>query len=728
MEDTKAMENSSLSQISAIKLDGAGTYLAWSRACLLFIKSRKMLGYITGDKKPPNVSDTTYAQWDSENSLVMTWLLNTMHSRISKQYLLLDTAEKIWNSAKRTYSRKGNDAQIFEIRNKIHGTKQGELTITEYYSELSGLWQEIDYYQDLQAHCTEDAVLFQKLVEKERVYDFLVGLNPEYDQIRVQVLGKIPFPSHEDAYSHVQQEESRRGVMLYQAPIEKSGLAASHDQPKIIPSDKDHVHCEYCGKPRHTKETCWKLHGRPTRGRGGKRINSSRAQANVAETVETSKETGSGEILSSEEIQHLRRLITKLDSSTIATSNHVQSGTAFTASLNSWVIDSCANRHMTGSTKNLQNYSSCLKEENVRIADGSLTSVSGTGSIICTPDIKLSSVLHIPDFPVNLLSVSSITKDLNCKIVFFPDRCVFQDLETGKRIGSGRLHDGLYMFDGTKDSGQAFFGDNKDVNLEILQWHRRLGHPSFFVLKKLYLSLFLRTQQESLFCDACEYAKHTRNSYPLNNNKSTIPFMTIHSDVWGPTQTPSLSGSRWFVTFIDCCTRMTWVYLLKAKSEVFSCFQLFHKMICTQFDTKIKILRTDNGTEYMNKNFDAYLESNGIIHQTSCPYTSAQNGVAERKNRHLLEVARSLMFTMNLPKPYWGDAILVAAYLINRMPLKTLDFQSPLEALKGKNEYIVPPKVFGCVCFVHTKNAGKLDPRALKCVFIGYSPTQKGYK
>ena len=91
-------------------------------------------------------------------------------------------------------------------------------------------------------------------------------------------------------------------------------------------------------------------------------------------------------------------------------------------------------------------------------------------------------------------------------------------------------------------------------------------------------------------------------------------------------------------------------------------------------------------------------------------------------------MARSLMFTMNLPKPYWGDAILVAAYLINRMPLKTLDFQSPLEALKGKNEYIVPSKVFGCVCFVHTKNAGKLDPRALKCVFIGYSPTQKGYK
>ena len=256
MGDSKAIDNISLSQISAVKLDGAGTYLAWSRACLLFIKSRKLLSYITGDKKPPNVSDAAYAQWDSENSLVMTWFLNTMHPRISKQYLLLDTAEKIWNSTKRTYSRKGNDAQIFEIRNKIHGTKQGELTITDYYSELSGLWQEIDYYQDLQAHCIEDAVLFQKLVEKERVYDFLAGLNPEDDQISVQVLGKIPFPSLEDAYSHVQQEESRRGVMLYSTPTEKSGLTVSQEQPKATTSDKDHLQCDYCGKPRHTKETC----------------------------------------------------------------------------------------------------------------------------------------------------------------------------------------------------------------------------------------------------------------------------------------------------------------------------------------------------------------------------------------------------------------------------------------------------------------------------------------
>jgi hypothetical protein len=167
---------------------------------------------------------------------------------------------------------------------------------------------------------------------------------------------------------------------------------------------------------------------------------------------------------------------------------------------------------------------------------------------------------------------------------------------------------------------------------------------------------------------------------------------------------------------------------MKTKSEVFSCFQSFHKMICTQFDARVKVLRTDNGTEYLESGFQAYLGSRGIIHQTSCVYTSEQNGVAERKHRHLLEVARSLLFTMNLPKPYWGDAVLAAAYLINRMPLKTLNFKSPLEVLLGTTSYTVPPKIFGCVCFVHKRNAGKLEPRSLKCVFVGYSGTKKGYK
>jgi transposase InsO family protein len=111
---------------------------------------------------------------------------------------------------------------------------------------------------------------------------------------------------------------------------------------------------------------------------------------------------------------------------------------------------------------------------------------------------------------------------------------------------------------------------------------------------------------------------------------------------------------------------MTWIYMMKHKSEVIKCFQDFHKMVNTQFSKKIQIIRSDNGTEYINNEFEAYLSEQGIVHQTTCPVTPARNGVAERKNRHLLEVARSLM--LNVPKFLWSEAVMMAAYFINRLP------------------------------------------------------------
>jgi hypothetical protein len=153
-------------------------------------------------------------------------------------------------------------------------------------------------------------------------------------------------------------------------------------------------------------------------------------------------------------------------------------------------------------------------------------------------------------------------------------------------------------------------------------------------------------------------------------------------------------------------------------------------MIKTQYNACMKIFRTDNGTEYVNKEFDKYLSSFGIIHQTTCPGTSEQNGLAERKNRHLLEVTRCLMMAMNVPNFLWSEAVMTAAYLINRMPSRVLGYKAPIECLTGEISYVVPPKVFGCVCFVkdYRPSVSKLDPRALKCVFVGYSGKQKGYK
>jgi hypothetical protein len=153
-------------------------------------------------------------------------------------------------------------------------------------------------------------------------------------------------------------------------------------------------------------------------------------------------------------------------------------------------------------------------------------------------------------------------------------------------------------------------------------------------------------------------------------------------------------------------------------------------MVETQYEKRVKILRSDNDTKYTNKSMQDFLRSEDIIHQTTCVNTSEQNGVAERKNRHILEVTRCLLFSMNVPRYLWGEATKTVVYLINRMPLRAVEFHTPLEILTGKNAFKVPTKIFGCVCFVHNTVLGisKLDVRAHKCIFVGYSRDKKGYR
>jgi len=240
-------------------------------------------------------------------------------------------------------------------------------------------------------------------------------------------------------------------------------------------------------------------------------------------------------------------------------------------------------------------------------------------------------------------------------------------------------------------------------------WHYRLGHPNFMYLKKMFPSLFNK-RLKKFHCETCQLSKHTRSTYPLQPYKSSQPFSLIHSDVWGPSRTSNITSSRWFVTFIDNHTRVTWVFLMKEKSEVGRIFEIFHTMVQTQFQTNIKVLRTNNGREYYNSMLNSYLQKNGIIHQSSCVDTPQQNGVAERKNRHLLEVTRLLMLATNVPKQIWGEAVLSTTYLINRIPSSVLNFNTPHTVLQttyptSKILTSIPLKVFGCLAFVHN-----LDP------------------
>jgi transposase InsO family protein len=135
---------------------------------------------------------------------------------------------------------------------------------------------------------------------------------------------------------------------------------------------------------------------------------------------------------------------------------------------------------------------------------------------------------------------------------------------------------------------------------------------------------------------------------------------------------------------------------MKRKNEVFSHFQNFTNLIETQYNTKIKILRTDNRTEFINQSFSNFTKSRGIIHQTSCVYTSQQNRVSERKNHYFLEMTRTLLFQNNVPKIFWSEVVLTATYLINRLLSTNLSFKSPLNFFYNRKINLDHLRVFGC--------------------------------
>ncbi|RVW64783.1 Retrovirus-related Pol polyprotein from transposon TNT 1-94 [Vitis vinifera] len=155
----------------------------------------------------------------------------------------------------------------------------------------------------------------------------------------------------------------------------------------------------------------------------------------------------------------------------------------------------------------------------------------------------------------------------------------------------------------------------------------------------------------------------------------------------------------------------------------------FQKMVPRFFHFVVAFV--DNAREYFSAQFTSFMSHHGILHQSSCAHTPQQNGVAERKNRHLVETARTLLLHSHVPFRFWGDAVLIACYLINCMPSSVLHDQIPHSLLfPDQPLYFLPPRVFGCTCFVHilTPGQNKLSAKAMKCLFLGYSRLQKGYR
>ncbi|KAJ0778941.1 putative RNA-directed DNA polymerase [Helianthus annuus] len=281
----------------------------------------------------------------------------------------------------------------------------------------------------------------------------------------------------------------------------------------------------------------------------------------------------------------------------------------------------------------------------------------------------MQEVFHVPGVKKNLFSVSQITST-GKYVLFGPnDVLIFDKFETSSiPILQGKRTDTVYVL-----LAESAYVDKTKANQTAELWHARLSHVGFDKLELMMKNELVdglpsfEVKKETV-CVGCQYGKAHQLPYGRSSHKARVPLELIHSDVFGPVKRPSIKGLRYMVTFIDDFSRYVWLDFMKEKSEVFEKFKLFQAEAERQTGNKIQCLRSDNGGEYLAHNFDKYLREHKIRRQLTCPNTPQQNGVSERKNRHLAETCRSIIHAKNVPGRFWAEAMRTTAYVINRLP------------------------------------------------------------
>ncbi|KAJ9557546.1 hypothetical protein OSB04_012160 [Centaurea solstitialis] len=267
-------------------------------------------------------------------------------------------------------------------------------------------------------------------------------------------------------------------------------------------------------------------------------------------------------------------------------------------------------------------------------------------------------------------------------------------------------------------------------------WHRRMGHMNIKTMNLLVKNQLVRGLPPKEFtlddnCVACLKGKQHKASHKSKTiNTISAPLQLLHMDLFGPTNVMSIGKKSYCLVIIDDYSRFTWVFFLRTKDETSGLIKPFVKRVENQVNLRVKVIRSDNGTEFKNADLNSFCEEKGIERQFSAPRTPQQNGVAERRNRTLIEAARTMLADSKLPITFWAEAVNTACYVQNRVHVVKSKGKTPYELFKNKKPFIGFFVPFGCPCSIlNTKtHLGKFDSKADDGFFVGYSIQSKAVR
>lgn len=348
----------------------------------------------------------------------------------------------------------------------------------------------------------------------------------------------------------------------------------------------------------------------------------------------------------------------------------------------------------------------------------------------------LQNVYYAPKCRRNLMSVAQIEK--KGRVLKFKEGLArVIDDKTSQILIEARRVDNLYVVqaDVINPRNQDVIKLHAASMIERNLWHRRFCHINNKSIEELRQKGLVngldKYKLESELCQGCCIGKSTKAPCKrINERQSKGLLELIHSDLCGPMPVNSIGGSKYVMTLIDDYSRKTMVYFLKSKDEVAPNIKNFINKVERDKGLKIKRFRTDNGLEYCNREMQDFFDRLGIKHERTCVETPQMNGVAERANRTLMDLVRSMLTSAKLPPSFWAEATSIAAYVRNRMTQSNLESGVPEGIWNNNVSSVRHLKAYGCLAYAHLPSQGrkKLDHRARACVLVGYSSQTKGYR
>lgn len=590
-------------------------YSAWAFHFRIFVKSKDLWGPAPREDKDKD----ELAKWEVKDAQIMAWILGSVESNIILNLRPFKTAAEMWNYLKNLYSQH-NTARRFQLEHELATLQQGSLSISDFYSSFMNLWAE---YTDI-VYATlppEGLCSVQSVHEITKRDQFLMKLRSEFESTRSNLMNREPVPSLDTCLNDLFREEQR---LLTQTTMEQHKLTsvpiayAAQGKPKgrdmstvqcycckgygHYASNCSKQFCNYCKKDGHIIKEC------PTRP-------PKKSETAYTASVGSSSIGGYADLTQNASApvqpvtpEMIQQMIVSAFSALGLSGKHFPTSPP-------WYFDSGASNHMTNNAKfltNVNKYSGNLK---IYTADGNALPIIATGDV----SSSLTNVFVSPGLSTNLVSVGQLV-DNDCKVEFSKSGCVVQDQQSGKMIARGPKVGRLFPLQLPLSPCHflPFIACNS-AHVDYRAWHKCLGHPNSNVRHHLLNSgLFGNKKSYSLSvvqfdCNVCKLGKSKTLPFPTHTPNVVQPFDLIHSNVWGMSPVTSHANYKYFVTFIDDYSRFTWNYFLHSKDEVFSVFKFFYAHVQTQFSANIKILRSDNGGEYMSHLFQEFLQTNGII-------------------------------------------------------------------------------------------------------------------